>query len=362
MKSDEYISDVLTNTNCDIICLQETWLLDYNLHKLGDVHNDYLFYGKSGVDSKASILCGRPYGGVAILYEKSIAKYVETVSIQSNRVTGVTVCINSAMSVLVLCVYLPCDNYSQTVTNIEYEHIMNVIECTINATTCDAVIVCGDFNTSFERDNCQTRCLSEFMKRHNFRSGWDIPSAVWDYTYDNLALNHRSCIDHFIVSMNVFDIANVNQVIRDVTNPSTHNVTRFEFTCDRDPLQQRVHARSDCVNNRRAWYKATDGIIDNYKAELDKLLSNVNIPTNTILCTDITCTDVSHRKHIDTFCSDIIRCCLKAGQIHIPPRKPGQILYLAGKIMLNPPRNDLCFGIGYGWRPENPTVDMCMIS
>ncbi len=153
-RSSDYINDTLTNTNCDIMCLQETWLLDHNIGKLGDVHDDYLFNAKSGVDSNAEILRGRPYGGVAILYGKSIAKYIKPVHVDHRRVTGVTIQVNPAKLLLLLCVYLPCDNYSCTTVNSKYERIINVIECTINATACEAVVICGDFNTRFDRDNC----------------------------------------------------------------------------------------------------------------------------------------------------------------------------------------------------------------
>jgi len=310
-RTGDYINGVLTSTNCDMMCLQETWLLDHSLCKLGDVHEDYLYSGNSGVDSSAEILRGRPYGGVAMLYGKSIAKYVKHVPIQHNRVTGNTLRVNSGMLLLVICVYLPCDNYSCTVVNAEYEHIINVIECTINSTICDAVIICGDFNTSFDRDNRQTRCLTEFMVRNNLRKCWDSPCSTSDYTYDNFVLNQRSCIDHFLCSVNVFDTSIVNSVLRDMTK---------EFTCDRDPLQGIVHA-PEVVTNRRAWQKATEHNIDQYRSELDKLLSKVIIPSDTILCPDVMCTDESHRTDIDNLCSDMIQCCLRAGRTHVPSNR-----------------------------------------
>ena len=39
---------------------------------MGNIHNDFLFTGISGVDHTVAILQGRPKGGVALLYRKSL--------------------------------------------------------------------------------------------------------------------------------------------------------------------------------------------------------------------------------------------------------------------------------------------------
>ena len=58
--------------------------------------------------------------------------------------------------------YLPCDNYSTDV-NSEYVKCLDYIELLINSIDCNAVVCCGDYNTSFERTNGQTECLNDFI-------------------------------------------------------------------------------------------------------------------------------------------------------------------------------------------------------
>ena len=41
---------ILSDTKIDILCLQETWLLDRDIAKLSNIHADYQFNGKSGVE------------------------------------------------------------------------------------------------------------------------------------------------------------------------------------------------------------------------------------------------------------------------------------------------------------------------
>ncbi len=59
-RSSDYVKDVLSSLNIDVMCLQETWLLEQNIANLGAIHDDYLFTGKSGTDSTSDILIGRP--------------------------------------------------------------------------------------------------------------------------------------------------------------------------------------------------------------------------------------------------------------------------------------------------------------
>ena len=61
-RTSEYMNEFLSKHDCDILWLQETWLLNENLSKLGNIHDNYLYTGKSGVDSTRYILRGRPSG------------------------------------------------------------------------------------------------------------------------------------------------------------------------------------------------------------------------------------------------------------------------------------------------------------
>ena len=71
------------------------------------------------------------------------------------------------VDILVLCMYMPCDNMLNNECNIEYGNTVNQIEVLIQSHPHSDIIMCGDFNTSFERDNAQTRCFNNFLLRNN---------------------------------------------------------------------------------------------------------------------------------------------------------------------------------------------------
>ena len=77
IRSRDYMHNYLNESSCDILCLQETWHLDENIHLFNTINTDYLYTAISGVDSRAKILSSRPKGGVGILYKKSLSNTIK---------------------------------------------------------------------------------------------------------------------------------------------------------------------------------------------------------------------------------------------------------------------------------------------
>ena len=60
------------------------------------------------------------------------------------------------------------------------------------------------------------------MQYHNLKCVWVRPSAVPSNTYVNHELNHESCIDHFLVTNNIFNCV-INSLVQvSSLNPSHH--------------------------------------------------------------------------------------------------------------------------------------------
>ena len=68
------------------------------------ISSEYLY--KSGVDSGARILPGRPMAGVGILYKKSLSDKIKHVSSHNRRVSGIIINYTSNFSCLLLSVYV----------------------------------------------------------------------------------------------------------------------------------------------------------------------------------------------------------------------------------------------------------------
>ena len=156
----------LDTNNCDVLCLQETWTIDSNLGIFSNIHNDYLFTCISGIDHTIGIIKGRPHGGVAILYKKSLSNMVTHINTTNRRVCGINIKENNAL-LIILSFYMPCDNYSTYDVDNTYSECIDFIETLYQSNDCNYFIATGEFNTCFSRDNAHTKCLNNFVNRNN---------------------------------------------------------------------------------------------------------------------------------------------------------------------------------------------------
>jgi exonuclease III len=108
--------------------LQETWLYTTELPQLDKYFNNYSSYGVSGMNEKEKIICGRKYGGVACLWRSDISRLVTPLKTVHKRITGVIIELQNEDKILVLNVYLPCDNYSKHTTTDEFIECVNTID------------------------------------------------------------------------------------------------------------------------------------------------------------------------------------------------------------------------------------------
>ena len=185
---------------------------------------------------------------------------------------------------LLLSVYLPCDTYCNTVSE-EYVKCIDYIESLLESVNCISFICCGDFNTSFERANAQTECLTNFMGRNNLTSSWNNPVSKKEFTYTNLALKHFSCIDHFITTPNIFDCIIENVVIYDAQNSSSHNIVYFCIGVSNFKHMSDTKCNSSHIPNCN-WSKASVEHIEQYQLKLNngqKNLIKTNVRNVTLL-------------------------------------------------------------------------------
>lgn len=91
------------------MALQETWLLPHDVSILGTIDQDFAYTGKSAVDTSAGMLRGRPYGGLAILWRKSVFRSVSIIDCVSARISAIQVVLEDRQF-LVFSIYMPTDS------------------------------------------------------------------------------------------------------------------------------------------------------------------------------------------------------------------------------------------------------------
>ena len=88
----EYVKQLITK--CDILLLQEHWYLECNLRSLESDIGNVNVVGVSGMDEHI-LLHGRPYGGCAFVYKKSLNCTVVPITTDSERFCACTLSVPS---------------------------------------------------------------------------------------------------------------------------------------------------------------------------------------------------------------------------------------------------------------------------
>ena len=310
----DFTSKCLNDGQYDILCLQETWLMDTQLHHLGNIHPDYQYMGTSGMDSSSEILSGRPYGGTAILWKKSLGN-VTIESTKHRRLSCVSLNISGLFTILVACIYMPCDSMRINYCNDEFIDVLDVLEQQMHSKNFDSFLLCGDWNTSLERGTAQTHCFKQFIERNGIHIGWNHEKAIHSDTYINLALNQFSCIDHFLMSSNLFSSIIKHCILENYLNTSNHAPLILELSLSYNRAESPYLVNE---NKKVCWEKVTPDNLADYKRCLDNLLRNTQIYFDCMQCNDVTCTNSSHLLSIENMCNDLVNCCLQASQMTLP--------------------------------------------
>ena len=146
----------------------------------------------SGMDCESGLLTGRPFGGIGILWKKSISIFVKTITFDNSRLLGVQITDNQEMLVFIN-VYLPfqCeDNYEI------YVNYLGKLTALAEELATSNIVVLGDFNaakdTKFENE------LLLWCKSNNFiMSDKEILGDDHDtHTYVSDAHCTTSWLDH----------------------------------------------------------------------------------------------------------------------------------------------------------------------
>ena len=312
------INEYLDDVKPDVVLLQETWLLDSNICRLGNVHTEYMYCGVSGIDSCQQILPGRPSGGVAILWNKHISRNIKQIESQNRRIKCLSMYIDNIAEVAIVCVYFPCYNYRVNVVNTEFLETLDAVEQIVCLNKYAGIIVAGDWNTSLERNNAQTNTFKEFVSRYNLKLCWEHASSLPGDTYVNESLGHSSQIDHFVVSDNIFQIITKCNVIDSPLNPSMHRPVELTLRCQIG-VTSHVDKDETCTMEIQ-WSQVQEEHINKYQLTLNNMLENCVILKDAAKCSDVHCKSESHINDINKCCSFLINSCLAAGNVSFPTK------------------------------------------
>lgn len=293
----------------DIILLQETWLLDNEYQYLQELCPDFYSRSLSAMDTSVGVLFGRPHGGIAILWRKSIGSKCKIVNYDDTRILGINVNVNGN-DMLFVNVYLPCDSPENGNEFISYLTILdNIVE-----NHCSPyVYFIGDFNANLLK-NAEGQIHTQFgQELLSFceDEGYIVSDMLLlqpnSYSFVSLAHGTVSWLDHVITTTSAHEFIDC---IRIDTNFVSSDHCPLFVTLD---VKYSADSQENYVRSGKSvdWSQVTPQQKLDYKSQSEFYLSNIKIP-GSVHCKDGNCSSKAHKAHIENFYHDIINALKRA--------------------------------------------------
>ncbi|KAJ8727231.1 hypothetical protein PYW08_015628 [Mythimna loreyi] len=281
----------------DIVALQETWLLPHDIPFLDTISDKFAYTGKSAVDTSAGVLRGRPYGGVAVLWRKSVFPSVSVLKCNSDRIAAIRVEIHER-SMLILSVYMPTDSKDNL---IEFTECLSEINSIIEISDVESMYVLGDFNAhpgeSFALQ------LLDFCAEQSWTCV-DLDLLPNDsHTFVSEAHGCRRWLDHCVVTSAARSTIDNVTILYD-TYWSDHYP--MQLTCNLNLIKTKILTSTEFKNNVM-WGEREPRQIEAYHSYCHANLRLIDFPPELATCADKRCNCDLHKSLINEMYKNIVR-------------------------------------------------------
>ena len=294
---------ILCNSN-DIILFQETWLLDSEANILAEFDNCFYSQGISSMDTCAKLHKGRPYGGTAIFWKKTLGNICTVIDYGDPRLVGIEINVNGDR-ILIVNVYLPCDSPENSDVFLSYlSKINNIIECFPSP----YVYVTGDFNANLLLNESKSICsnfgkeLYDFCNQEQLIISDTLFMKNDSYTFISSAHDTVSWLDHVITTSSGHDlISSINIDYSFVTSDHLPVTIKLNFNCTHMTEQDQSANRG-----KIDWPYLSCAEIDSYKSKCIVILSSLAINVDLLNCNDPSCSSEDHKQAISCMYQAVI--------------------------------------------------------
>ena len=296
--------------NCDILCLQETFLPKQDLGLLNSFIDNFHGAGESTTDLSMGIVRGRIAGGVAVLWHKKLDTVISVIRLEVDWCIAVQFKSNNR-EFIVLNVYTP---YECKDNEDDYLFKLAFINSFIQDNQCTCIYVVGDWNADIS--DCSSlfaKHLIQFCDDNVLTLSSQVLLPDDSYSYISEAWHTTSWLDHCVSTADAHATLRSMEIVYDASM-SDHIPFILDIKLDSLPeLTQEAH----CSRAKLDWSKLTDEDILFYYGRTEALLNNVSLPHDAVLCTDFNCSDLTHRKALCAMYDAIVKILYEASSSYV---------------------------------------------
>lgn len=241
--------------NIDILCIQEHWLHEHNLHILQDASPNHHVISKSSenLTNLNIIHGGRGKGGVAIYLRKSIISDFKRITCQSSRILAVEITfLQTLKRMLLINCYLPSGTNSSDLA--EYQICLGIIghllDTHLPPGEQSTGVIAGDLNVDTVNQNTKKSLeyLRQLMISWSLLSVTEAVCSREQYTFSSDDRKKKSNIDGFLVpAAGISQFENLTISEEEPLNTSDHYLVTTEY---RLPQSYPLPKNSEMANHR----------------------------------------------------------------------------------------------------------------
>ena len=169
---------------CDVLMLQETWLLKSQIGSLNQYFTQHNSCCVSGINENV-LLLGRPYGSCCFLYKQSLDPSIICSDVGSDRL-----CCNKLNTKFgmrdIFNEYMSCDTTSNDHIE-EYNYVLSRISTCVYQNAVEYCIITGDLNTDLMRHSSgSTISLNSFIEHEHLAYVLKLLSNNVSHTFTSI--------------------------------------------------------------------------------------------------------------------------------------------------------------------------------
>ena len=319
-KTHDYVQSLFNK--CDFLLIQEHWLLSSQFYHFSKYVKGACYTANTDMPDD-NLGPGRPYGGTAILWHDNVNCKVDIINTISGRLSSVLVT-NGYKQHLIITVYMPSYDNSNNCVEVYGDILAEISQLTHSYSDAN-VIIMGDWNTDFTRNNHYNTLLNSFLDSDELVAAYHHNNNNINFTYISPDGLNRSYIDHLILDKNIYEQLTTYKTFNDGNNTSDHLPILASFSV---PQLSIVNATSGPPRSTLDWSKATQQHITQFQRCLDSYLERIDIPSEALTCSNFNCQ--VHSNTLLNFFDNITSAISTAGDFCIPHSKPKRSKGLPG--------------------------------
>ena len=211
-------------------------------------------------------------------------------------------------------VYHPTD--PKTVNEREFDdselnEVFSAIDKLRAANAHDELLLCGDRNADFSRQNAYIEKVKTFDSERNLECSWN--KFEIDFTHIHTDDKSTAILGHFLWTQGMG-----NQVIDGGVLHLAENTSRHSPVWIKVEVSDIVKNKEEVViTNKVSWNKSTEEMKENFTNNVSELIGSIPVPTGALACDDVKCQLEEHKDDLEEFTEMLIRAVNESARINL---------------------------------------------